>query len=147
MIFIVGGTIWAMALRKKYKNSHNFMAILVFSLGIILGCFLPTFWGNQDILNSAELYPVYGEDIYLIMQDGSYYFNCNSKDNIWHNGTLDTRFSNTDIKVIDSDWYQIRYCVETPRHELWVYFFSFGLLPVSHNYYEIYVPDSAILRK
>ena len=147
MIFIVGGTICAIALRKKCGNFSNFMAILIFSLGIILGCFLPTFWGNQDLLDSAELSPVSGNDVYLIIQDGNYYFNCDSKENIWHNGTINTRFSNTDIKVINSDWCQIRYCVESPRHELWVYLFSFGLLPVSHNYYEIYVPDSAILRK
>lgn len=149
MLFIGVGIVGALLIRKKYKYSSSNLAtifcVAILLLGIILGLFTPVFYGNQTIVNSIQLIPINDSDTYLIIQDDNYYFCYYEKGSIPKNDSLSSKSSLIPVRVENSFLNQLHYCVEYPRHDIWL--ISFGLLPIPRYYYEICVPDDAIMIK
>ena len=69
MLFIVLGVIGSVYVRRKLEDDYfafaTFASMLLLVLGIVLGLFAPIFYGNQDIVYSANLLPISYKDNYL----------------------------------------------------------------------------------
>ena len=145
MLFIVLGVIGSVYVRRKLEDDYfafaTFASMLLLVLGIVLGLFVPIFYGNQDIVYSANLLPISYKDNYLTVQNKTYYFKPDNDDIIWKNGALSTNLSDTEIRIANSYLNQIHYCVEYPRHDIWI--ISFELLPVPRHYYEFCISRDA----
>lgn len=145
MLFIVLGVIGSVYVRRKLGDDYfafaTFASMLLLVLGIVLGLFTPIFYGNQDIVYSANLLPISYKDNYLTVQNKTYYFKPDNDDIIWKNGALSTNLSDTEIRIANSYLNQIHYCVEYPRHDIWI--ISFELLPVPRHYYEFCISRDA----
>jgi len=145
MLFIVLGVICSVYVRRKLEDDYfafaTFASMLLLVLGIVLGLFAPIFYGNQDIVYSANLLPISYKDNYLTVQNKTYYFKPDNDDIIWENGALSTNLSDTEIRIANSYLNQIHYCVEYPRHDIWI--ISFELLPVPRHYYEFCISRDA----
>ena len=148
MLFIVLGVIGSVYIRRKLEDDYftfaTFLSMVILFLGIIIGLFAPIFYGNQEIVNSAELLPVYNDDVYLIIQNNIYHFEADSKDMIWKNGTLANAPAEPEIRITNSFLNQVHYCIEYPRHDIWL--LSFELLPVPRHYYEFCISNNSILK-
>ena len=145
MLFIVLGIVGSVYVRKKFEEDYytlaTFLSIALLVLGIILGLFAPIFYGSQEIVHSANLLELSKEKGYLNIQDGTYYFKTDTNDTIWKNGALSANLSDTKIRIANSFLKQVHYCVEYPRHDIWI--ISFELLPVPRHYYEFCIPSDA----
>lgn len=148
MLFIGLGIVGALLIRKTFQfNTSSIKTIFevaILLLGIILGLFVPVFYGKQTILKSTQLLPINNDNsIYLIIQDDNYYFNYYEKGNISKTDHLSSKNYFTTIRVQDSFLNQLHYCVEYPRQDIWL--ISFGLLPIPRYYYEFCVSNDAIM--